>query len=83
MNAWMNKNTGDIVLAHPQWEPLTINFTEKDFDEIAPELKIEATGRKIVQGTLIQAGWLLQNKNDVWMGLPMSVEAAFEDLGEL
>lgn len=82
MEVWMNKQSGQIVLATPQWEPLTIHYDENLFKEIDPIFTEMIGDRKIAKGTLMQVGWLLQNQNDVWFGMPLSVREQFETLGE-
>lgn len=78
----MNKDTGSIVLATPQWEPLYILYDEKLYRDVIPHFGNLTKGKKLVHGTLIQVGWLIQNKNNVWFGMPMSITEQFEDLGE-
>ena len=68
--------------SYPQWEPIRIDFDEVLQQYLVPELKLFAKDRKCVHGVLIQVGWMVQNKNDVWMGLPMNVTEHFIDLGE-
>lgn len=83
MNVWMNKQTGKIMLAHPHWEPLHLQFDEKFYDELDIGFKEMAGDRKIAHGTLLQVGWLLQNEHEVWLGMPLSITDQFEDLGEI
>jgi hypothetical protein len=83
MNIWINKATADLALVHPQYEPINIKFDEKFYHELGEEVKLMVGGRKIVHGVLVQVGWMLQNRNDVWFGLPLSIADQFEDLGEL
>jgi len=82
MNVWMNKYNAELCLVHPQWEPIKIDFDEKFYNDLVPELKIFAEGRKCVHGVLIQVGWMIENKNNIWIGLPFSAADQFEDLGE-
>lgn len=82
MEVWMNKRTANLYLAHPQWEPVKIDFDEKFYNDLIPELKLFARGRKCVHGVLIQVGWMLQNGEGVWFGFPFSSKNDFENLGE-
>jgi hypothetical protein len=82
MNVWVNKTNGELALVHPQWEPLNIKFDEKFYHELGPEVKAMIGKRKIAHGALVQVGWMVQNRHDVWFGLPLSIEDQFEDLGE-
>lgn len=79
----MNKFNADLILVHPQWEPIKIDIDEKFYHELDPAIGKMLKGRKIVHGILYQAGWLAQNPSGIWLGLPMDVEYQFEDLGPL
>jgi hypothetical protein len=83
MNVWMNKNTGDLVLATPHWEPLHIEHDKNFYEEVLPEIKELSGGRRLVHGTLMQVGWLIQNSHNIWLGVHLSVTEDFEDLGEV
>lgn len=83
MNVWLNKSTDDLVICHPQWEPIKIDFDEKFYNDLIPELQLFAKGKKCVHGVLVQCGWMIQNRNNVWFGFPMNISDQFIDLGEL
>jgi hypothetical protein len=82
MRSWMNKKTGQVVLATEQWEPLQVEHDEKFYESILPEFKDFTGGRKVVRGLLLQVGWLIQNEHGVWFGMPLSITDYFEDLGD-
>ena len=82
MKVWMNKTSGDIMLATEQWEPIQIEHDEKFYESILPEFKQFTEGRKVARGLVIQVGWLIQNRHDVWFGVNLGAEDSFEDLGE-
>lgn len=73
---WKNKTTKQIVQATPWWEIVDPILSDKD---LLAENLIE--GRKFKIGTLIQIGWLIKNKNDVWFGTGISVAEHFKDIG--
>lgn len=81
VNLWLNKQSGQLCLASPHWTPIQIKFDEKFYQELDPIVADMAKGRRIVHGALVQVGWLVQNQNDVWFGMPMGVSEQFEDLG--
>ncbi len=83
MRLWLNKHSAELVLATEQWEPLQVEYDEKFYESILPEFKEFTQGRKVAKGFILQVGWLVQNRNDVWFGLPMSAQDQFEDMGEL
>jgi hypothetical protein len=83
MMVWLNKQSGQIVLATEQWEPLQVEHDEKFYEEILPEFRQFTKGRRVVKGRLIQVGWLIQNQHDVWFGVGMSAKNQFEELGEV
>ena len=83
VEVWMNRSSGDLVLATPWWEPLTIDYDEKLFNELLPlDLTKAIEGRKIAKGLVVQVGWMIQNRNDVWMGLNQDAKDFFEVIGE-
>jgi hypothetical protein len=82
VEVWMNKGNANLYLVTPRWEPLTIDYDEKLFKEIAPELMEQVGERKLARGTLVQVGWLLENEHGVWLGVPLGTEEQFESLGE-
>lgn len=83
MRVWMHRETGGIVLATEQWEPIHIKYDESLYNEIWPPDMLEyMKGKKMCHGTMLQVGWLIQNAHDVWLGVGLKAQEAFEDLGE-
>lgn len=82
VHIWCHKENGDLVLASPRWEPLTIDFDESLFKEMAPELMAEVGDRRIARGVLCQVGWLIENGHGVWFGIDLRANEQFVDLGE-
>lgn len=80
---YMNKSSGALALLTEWWEPLTIDYDEKLFAEIAPELKSVFDHIKIAKGTLTQVGWLLENGHGVWIGINNDAIQDFEYIGEV
>lgn len=80
MNVLMHKQTGNLVLGHPWWDPIQVEHDEKFYEEILPEFRQFTQGRKIARGLVLQVGWLIQNQNGVWFGVN-NIDG-FEDLGE-
>ena len=82
VEVWMNKTNAEIALFSPRWEPLTCDYDENLFKELDPMVAEMVGDRKIARGTLIQVGWLMENGQGVWFGLPLSIVDQFEVLGE-
>ena len=82
IEVWMNKLNGELALATPHWQAVTCRFDENLIKELDPMIAKEIGSRKIASGTLVQVGWLLQNQNDVWFGMPLSISEQFEVLGD-
>lgn len=82
MRLWKNKINGKTHLVHEHWEPIQIKFDGDFFKELDPEIAKEIGDRQVVQGLLIQEGWLVRSTDNVWVAIPMSMKEHFEDLGE-
>ena len=68
----MHKKTGQLLLATPWWEiPDGLDVTSV------------AGCSKAVWGALTQVGWLLQNENEVWLGVGLNAAPTFFDIGVL
>jgi hypothetical protein len=83
---WRNKLKPHIVVkAMPWFQPIEEN-TRVDFvgmlKDVMPEFTDDVLGPlNIYKGFVMQAGWLFENEENVWFGLPMSVREQFEELG--
>lgn len=71
---WLNNLSGDLVLARYYLEPV------EGKDEV--NLRMDEQTHAIY-GMLGVGGWLLQNKNDVFFVMPLSIQDQFEFIGEL
>lgn len=72
---WMNKESGIIVIVVPQFIPVG------DYTEL--KCQADDQGIPFVWGSFYQAGWMIENGQNVFFGFPMSVEDQFEKLGDL
>lgn len=83
MRWFKHKKAGYVVRATPWWEPLTVMFDEKFYNELVPEMKLLVGDRKLAHGALVQVGWLIENEGGVWIGVNLTAEKSFDDLGEV
>lgn len=73
---WQHKETKQKVRVMPWYEVVDETlFNEKELP--LPEFK----DRKYKIGALVQIGWLLENKNGVWLGVGPKAKDSFKDLG--
>lgn len=81
MKVWLHKEKGDFCFATPWWEiPEANEVVALKADEAVTAGLGE---NRIKFGVLVQVGWLIQNQNDMWLGVGMKAQEAFEDLGDL
>jgi len=83
MKVWLHKGTGELVLATEHWDPIQIQYDESFYKQVLPEFEAMVEGRRIVRGLMLQVGWLIQNRHDIWFGVSLKTESDFEYLGEL
>lgn len=69
---WMNKR-GELFAVVPYYTLI----------ETPAMLELDYENTKLYYGTVIHAGWLVQNSHGISIVLPLNINKYFEDLGEL
>lgn len=73
---WKQKQTRRILFVFPWWECLDPILTEAD----VPAEVVEKRAFKI--GSIVQIGWLLENRHGVWFGVNFTAQDAFVDISD-
>ena len=81
---WVHKESKATIKATPWWEIPEEMFSEEDFGPMAVcgESIFWTPGQQKMRiGALTQVGWLLMNESEVWLGVGMAAQEAFDDVG--
>lgn len=78
--SWRHKEKGNLVRATPWWGPVGEAILNQD--DLPPDTD-DPYPRRIHFGAIAQVGWLIETENNIWLGLNLTSQDAFENLGLL